>query len=103
MAYINTGYARNKTLTVTKGSYSQTYDITAGFMSNSTTYPSLSDSGFAQLTEEEYKQRLADFIDYVYSQENGLSSNCPNMDEGSVVWNPTLCQLPGVQQEEEES
>ena len=56
MAYQNTGYARNKTLTLTKGVYEQSYTITDSFTdpSNSAEYEALSNQDFQRLTEEEY-------------------------------------------------
>ena len=51
MAYHNTGYARRKKLTVTKGEYSQEYNICTGFTYNSKVYPSLSDDEFARLLQ----------------------------------------------------
>lgn len=104
MAYINTGYARNTSLTVTKGSYSQSYDIRAGFTYGGTTYPSLSNDGFAQLSDGDYERRRADFISYVYSLEPGLQTDCPDLTQGSVEYDTVLCpltQVGGQQQEEE--
>ena len=104
MAYINTGYARNKSLTVTKGSYSQTYDLCSGFTYGGTTYPSLSNDGFAQLSDADYERRRADFISYVYSLEAGLQTDCPDLTQGSVEYDTVLCPLQNVggsSQEEE--
>ena len=74
MAYQNTGYARNKTLTVTKGEYEQSYTITDGFTdpSNSEEYEALTNQAFQRLNETEYQIRLQAFIRYVYSLEDGL-------------------------------
>ena len=96
MAYQNTGYARNKTLTVSKGDYSHSYDLCAGFYApgQDKPYLSLSDEGFAQLTDEQYQERLADFIRYVYSLEEGLEADCPDLTRGSVVYDPVSCPLP---------
>ncbi len=96
MAYQNTGYARNKTLTVTKGDYSQDYDITDRFTdpSNDTVYDSLDGQAFQRLHEAEYQIRLQAFIRYVYSQEDGLQADCPDLTLGSVDWNPTMCPVP---------
>ena len=104
MAYINTGYARYAILTVTKGAYSQLYDMRSGFIYGGTTYPSLSDDGFAQLSDGDYERRRADFIAYVYSEEPGLQDDCPDMTQGSVEYDTELCKLPnmgGSSQEEE--
>ena len=104
MAYINTGYARHKTLTVAKGTYSQSYDLCSGFTWDSTTYPSLSDDGFAQLSDSDYERRRAAFIAYVYSLENGLLDDCPDLTQGSVEYDTVLCPLPNLgslSQEEE--
>lgn len=105
MAYINTGYARNASLTVTRGSYSESYDIRTGFTYDETTYPSLSNDGFAQLSDEDYERRRAAFISYVYSLEPGLQTDCPDMTQGSVEYDTVLCPLPnqGSLLEEEES
>lgn len=89
MPYHTTGYARHTTLTVTKGTYSQTYDIRDAFPG----YAQIDDTEFARLTEGEYTQRLHDFADYVYSQEEGLQTDCPDLTQGSVEWNPTRCPL----------
>ncbi len=95
--YQNTGYARNKTLTITRGAlYMQPYDIAAGFTWGQTTYPSLSDEGFARLSDDEYERRLADFVQYVYSLEDGLQTDCPDLTIGSVVYDPEHCQIPIV-------
>lgn len=104
MAYINTGYARNTSLTVTKGSYSQSYDIRAGFTYGGTTYPSLSNDGFAQLSDGDYERRRADFIAYIYSLEPGLQTDCPDLTQGSVEYDTVLCPLssPGSSSQEEE-
>ncbi len=104
MAYINTGYARNASLTVTRGSYSQSYDIRAGFTYGGTTYPSLSNDGFAQLSDGDYERRRADFIAYVYSLEPGLQTDCPDLTQGSVEYDTVLCPLssPGSSSQEEE-
>lgn len=93
MSYKNTGYARNKSLTVTKGSYSHTYDITYGFTHAGKTYQSLSDQGFAQLAQDEYEKRLQDFVDYVYSLEQGLSTDCPDLIQDAQEYNTTLCPV----------
>ena len=98
MAYINTGYARKKTLVITKGLQSSSYDIRTGFTFNGTTYPSLNDDGFAQLSDEDYERRLADFIDYVYSLVDGLQTDCPDMTVGSVEYDTTLCPLTSQDQ-----
>lgn len=104
MAYINTGYARNTSLTVTKGSYSQSYDIRTGFTYGGTTYQSLSNDGFAQLSDGDYERRRAYFIAYVYSLEPGLQTDCPDLTQGSVEYDTVLCPLssPGSSSQEEE-
>lgn len=102
MSYVNTGYARNKTLTVIKGTYLHDYDLCAGFSINGSTYPSLSDTGFARLSDNDYETRLRAFIEYVCSLESGLATDCPNMDIGSVIYDTDSCPLPSAQREEEE-
>lgn len=99
MAYHNTGYARRKILTVTKGDYNQEYNICAGFTGTSgatdpVQYPALSDDAFARLTDAEYNARLAAFCNYVYGQEDGLQADCPDLTQGSVVYDPVSCPLP---------
>jgi hypothetical protein len=96
MAYQNTGYARNKTLTVTKGEYERSYNITDSFTdpANSEEYGALSNQAFQRLNEEEYQIRLQAFIRYVYSLENGLQADCPDLTVGSVEYNPTMCPVP---------
>jgi hypothetical protein len=95
MAYHNTGYARKKTLTVTKGSYTQSYDLCAAFTSpKGNVYTALSNDAFARLSDPEYEARRADFIDYVYELEDGLETDCPDLTVGSVVYDPTSCPLP---------
>ena len=94
MAYQNTGYARNKTLTVTKGDYSHSYSITAGFTApNENNYKALSDDEFAKLTSAEYEQRRADFIAYVCALEDGLATDCPDLTTGSVIYDPVSCPI----------
>lgn len=96
MAYQNNGYTRKKILTVTKGDYTQTYDICSGFTdpTTETVYSSLSTSGFAQLTDRDYAARRTAFINYVYSEEDGLETDCPDLTVGSTGYNTTLCPLP---------
>lgn len=94
MSYQNTGYARNKTLTVTKGDYSHSYNICDAFNApGGKAYGQLSNSDFARLPAGEYEQRRAAFIEYVYSLEEGLQSDCPDLTTGSVVYDPVSCPL----------
>lgn len=94
MSYHNTGYARNKSLTVTKGNYSHTYNLTDGFSPTAgKTYQSINDTALARLSQENYESRLQDFVDYVYSLETGLRDDCPNMIVGAQVYNTTLCPV----------
>lgn len=96
MAYQNTGYARNTTLTVTKGEYEQSYTITDAFTdpSNAAEYEALTNQDFQRLSEAEYNIRLQAFIRYVYSLEDGLQTDCPDLTRGSVEYNPTMCPIP---------
>ena len=96
MAYQNTGYARNKTLTVIKGEYEQSYTITDSFTdpSNSAEYEALSNQDFQRLSEADYQIRLQAFIRYVYALEDGLQTDCPDLTLGSVDYNPTMCPVP---------
>lgn len=94
MAYQNTGYARNKTLTVTKGDYSQSYNLCGSFSApTGRNYDPITDEQFARLPAGEYESRRADFIEYVYSREDGLESDCPDLARGSVVYDPEHCAL----------
>lgn len=94
MAYHNTGYARKKLLTVSKGDYTQNYDICAAFTApGGAVYAALSNESFARLSDAEYEQRRDDFIAYVYSRETGLSTDCPDLTEGSVVYDTIACPL----------
>lgn len=102
MAYVNTGYARNKTLTVIKGTYSHDYDLCSGFTAlDSTVYPSISDDGLAKLSRSDYETRLRAFIEYVCSLENGLGTDCPNMTIGSLVYDTDQCPLPSQADKDE--
>lgn len=96
MAYNNTGYARKKILTVSKGSYTQSYNICNSFTapgSGGNSYQALSNDEFSRLADAEYEQRLEDFIDYVCSLEDGLATDCPDLTDGSVVYDPVSCPL----------
>lgn len=93
MAYINTGYARYKTLVITKGQISASYEITASFTYGGTTYTALTNDQFALLSDRDYEARRTAFINYVYSQHAGLQSDCPDMTQGSVVYDVTLCPI----------
>lgn len=97
MAYHNTGYARKKMLNVSKGDYSQQYNICSSFTEpgvGGATYVALSDDQFAKLSDSEYEARREAFIKYVYSLESGLEDDCPDLTQGSVVYDPVSCPLP---------
>lgn len=98
-AYTNTGYARNIELTITKGNYSHVYSILDSFTIGGTTYPSITANTFARLSDNDYNTRLQAFINYVYSLESGLSTDCPDMTEGAVIYNTTMCPLKIVFEE----
>ena len=101
MAQQNTGYARMKVLTVTKGDYSQSYDITAGFHDlNGNQVPSLTPLQFAQLDDEAYNMLLEQFIAYVCTQEDGLANDCPDLRDGALVFDTSACPLTFVAEEE---
>lgn len=93
MGYQNTGYARKKTLTITKGSTTTTYNITASFTYGGTTYPLLSDDQFAKLSNADYEARRTAFINYVYGLHSGLQTDCPDLTVGSVEYNTVACPL----------
>lgn len=88
--YLNTGKARNTTLTISKGSMSYNYNIMNSFADpkNKTLYPALNDpdanTALARLSENDYKNRLQAFIRYVYSQNPGLQEDCPNLELGAT-------------------
>jgi hypothetical protein len=90
-----------KTLTVTKGDYTRSYDITMQFTDpvSQIQYAAIVDDAFAQLDSNIFNQRLEGFINYVCSLEQGLSQDCPDIARGSVVWDPDACpitlQAPG--------
>lgn len=94
MARQNTGYARMKTLTVTKGDRAQSYNITDAFTpAGGQAYPALTDVEFAELDETQYGARLEAFLFHVCSHEPGLDSDCPELWEGSTVWDPDTCPV----------
>ena len=93
MGWINTGYARKKTLTITKGSTTNTYNITAAFSYGGTNYPALSDKEFAQMSNADYEARRTVFIGSVQSLHSGLATDCPDLTIGSVEYNTVACPL----------
>mgnify|MGYP007101848429 CR=1 FL=1 len=95
MARQNTGYARMKVLTVTKGDYTQSYDITQPWTDpTSNNYPmSVTADTIADLDDGDYEELRDRFIAYVCSMEPGLSTDCPDLTEGSVVWDPQTCPI----------
>ena len=105
MAYLTNGFARNRKLTVSKGNDSHDFYITDGFTdpSNATDYAALTTSEFQRLPEAEYQIRLQAFIRHVYAQPGleGLQTDCPDLTQGSVVWNPTMCPVAAQEQTEE--
>ena len=99
MSWKNTGYARKKTLAVTKGNTTTNYNITMEFVYNNGRYAALTDSEFAQLTGTEYIDRLNAFIGYVQSLNPGLATDCPDMTIGSIEYNPVSCPVDSHNQE----
>ena len=96
MAYTNNGYARNTVLTITKGDYSQDYNLLDNFETpGGNIYDKITAEDFSQLTDEKYEQRRDDFILYVYAQEKGLEDDCPDMTAGSVEYDTIVCPLTG--------
>lgn len=95
MANQNTGFARMKKLTVTKGEYSQDYYITAAFHNphDDTDIPAITDEAFALLDDADYNARLDAFIHYVCYTEEGLGDECPGIANGAVVWDPVTCPV----------
>lgn len=90
MAYSNTGYARCKTLTIVKGDESKSFKITDGFSSK---YTALTDDQFAKMTDSAYEQRRTAFIDYIYSEYEGLEEDCPDLTINSCIYNVELCPI----------
>lgn len=93
MAYENTGYARKKTITITKGSAVNTYRITASFAHNNTLYPSLTDDEFAKLSNSDYEARRTAFVNHLYSLHDGLQTDCPDLTINSVEHDTINCPL----------
>lgn len=102
MAYQNTGYARNTTLTVTKGDYSQSYSILDTFTdpADDTGYPVLQQEDFQRLSDPEYELRLQAFCRHVYALEDGLEADCPDLTRGSVEYDPDHCRVPIIAQDD---
>ena len=93
MAYENTGYARKKTITITKGSAVNTYQITAQFSYNNTLYPALTDDEFAKMSNSDYETRRTAFVNYLYGLHSGLQTDCPDLTINSVEHNTISCPL----------
>lgn len=101
MAYQNTGFARNTTLTITKGDTTlPPYSILAAFTdpSNSAEFEALTTQDFQRLTEAEYQLRLQAFIRHVYFDVDGLQDDCPDLTRGSVIYDPDHCPVPVQEQ-----
>lgn len=92
MAYENTGYARKKTITITKGSTVNTYQITEEFSYNSR-FTALTDDEFAKLSNSDYETRREEFINYLYGLHSGLQTDCPDLTINSVELNTISCPL----------
>lgn len=91
--YRNTGTARMKTLTITRGDNSNVYDITESFSYGDTEYGTVTDEEFAQMTENAYLTRLEAFVQWVYSLNDGLSADCPDLTTGAYVYDESVCPL----------
>ena len=93
----NTGYKRGRTLTVTQSTGTQTYhNIEDGFTYGGTTYPDISTAGrvtLANLSEDEYQNRLGAFCAYVCSIINGEYGSCVNMSQGASLIDSQMCPL----------
>lgn len=101
MAYQNTGYARNRKITITKGDDTpRDFYITDAFAdpADSTPYEALSTEAFQRLPEAEYQIRLQAFARRLYADIDGLQNDCPDLTLGSVEWNPSSCPVPQQQQ-----
>jgi len=80
MGDIKTGKKRSLTVTITKksngnvvGGYPKVYSGTTTFTWDGVTYPTLTDTTFAQLSYDNYLTRLEDYKQYVQSLETGLN------------------------------
>lgn len=97
MAYNYNGHARKKVLTVRKGDNTPTsYNICSSFTDprdGGSSYSALSNDAFARLSDADYEQRREAFIAYVCSQEEGLATDCPDLTDGSVVYDTVSCPL----------
>lgn len=91
--YSNTGYARMKNLTITRGSDSSTYSFLAQFSYNGTTYQSITDEQLQKMTRPTYLNRLQSFVYYIYSINDGLQTDCPDMTQGAELYNVDWCPL----------
>lgn len=98
----NTGYQRSLTLIITKTvngvaatGYPKTYNGRNGFSHNGNTYPAITGTQLAQMTAEDYEQRLADFKGYVQGLEYGLDVDAVTVP-GSEAYRENLdaCPLP---------
>ena len=98
MAYTYTGYARYRTLKVKKETYTQTYDLCAGFeqVGGGEPYPDITTRELALLPEEEWKKRVEDFVEHVYALEPGLRADCPDIVAGAKEHNPKMCPVGGI-------
>lgn len=85
-----------KKLTLTKGEYSQDYYITAAFHNphDNTDLPAITDNELALMEDEDFDARLEAFLHYVvYSEDERLIADCPDLANGSVVWDPVTCPV----------
>jgi len=97
--YSNNGYARMKTLTISRGEDSSIYSFVSQFVYNSTTYPSLTDEQLQKMDRTSYIDRLRSFVNYIYSINEGLQSDCPYMAQGAEIYNTDWCPITGPSSE----
>ena len=96
MSYRYTGYARRKTLTITRdGDADREFLLTDAFTdpTTATAFAAISDRELALLDDTDYYTRRDAFINYVYAQVQGLQADCPDLTQGSVDYDPVSCPL----------
>lgn len=97
-SYTYTGYARNTTLTISRGDDTPVqYSILDAIPG--TDHTALTALEFSLLDEAQFRERLQAFIARVCSLHPGLADDCPDIEEGAVVYDPTHCTLGTVVEE----
>lgn len=100
MAYINTGNARMKTITVTKRNSNgdiilqESRNITMQFVDPNypeIVYQQLTDLEFSRLSYQNYSVRLTAFRNYLFGQFSGLQQQVPNTNVGAYITSHENC------------